>query len=60
VPWTSKASGRIAFSVAPWGIDTQTFSIVDPESAPEPGAALLMLTGLVFLVRFFSRRLRYA
>ena len=49
-----------SFSVAPWGFDSQAFSIVDPESAPEPGAAVLMLTGLGFLVCFFSRRLRYA
>jgi PEP-CTERM motif-containing protein len=36
-----------SFSVEPWGIDTQTFSIVDPpESVPEPSAGHLALSGL--------------
>lgn len=46
-----------SFSVEPWGTDTQIFSIVDPESAPEPRAGLLMLTGLVGAL-FLKRRRR--
>lgn len=44
-----------SLSVEPWGIDTQIFSIVDPESVPEPRAGLLMLTGLVGAL-FLKRR----
>ena len=46
-----------SFSVEPWGIETQMFSIVDPESAPEPSAGLLMLAGLVGAL-FLERRWR--
>jgi len=45
-----------SFSVEPWGIDTQMFSIVDPESAPEPSAGVLVVTGLVGALFLYRRR----
>ena len=42
-----------SFSVEPWGVDTQTFSIVDPpESTPEPAAGFLSILGLGTLLLF--------
>jgi hypothetical protein len=47
-----QATWTNAFSVDPFGIQTQTFSIVDPESAetPEPSSGLLMIPVLAFFV----------
>lgn len=41
-----------SFSVEPWGVETQLFSIVDPESAPEPSPALLTFATVVGVLYF--------
>jgi hypothetical protein len=46
-----------SFSVEPWGVETQIFSIVDPESAPEPNSALLAFAPVVGVL-YFARRCR--
>jgi hypothetical protein len=61
VPGTLEIEGTWtnSFSVESWGVDTQTFSIVDPpESIPEPAAGFFAIVGLVALCLLSSSLVR--